>query len=191
MRFTLTGLTLTPVSVMTCATPAGPAADGLADAATAGLAAAGLPGIGRAADIWYVNLVYFTGLVRDPGALVDWVAARRVTAVTGLRVTEIQLARWRARIHARALSRAQGRGGARRLVWVVVEVAGVACRHCMGVGPGAAAVGLLAEPPARVQLEQMDPLAVQAAVTAARRSGWPGDAVFPFTAPGVAGADGQ
>ena len=51
IRFTLTGLTLTPVSVMASATPAGPA------------------------------------------ALTGWVAARRVTAVTDLRVTGIQLAR--------------------------------------------------------------------------------------------------
>ena len=36
---------------MACATPAGPAADKLADGFTAGLVAAGLPGIGRPADV--------------------------------------------------------------------------------------------------------------------------------------------
>src|SRR5579859_5104667 len=45
--FSLTGLTLTPISVMARATPAGPAADELAAAFADGLAAAGLPGIGR------------------------------------------------------------------------------------------------------------------------------------------------
>lgn len=95
MSFTLTGLTLTPVSVMACAAPAGSAADELADAFADQLAAAGLPGIGRPGDIWYVNLVYFTGPVRDAAALVDWVAARRDVAITDLRVTEIQLTRWR------------------------------------------------------------------------------------------------
>lgn len=95
MSFTLTGLTLTPVSVMACATPTGPAADELADAFADQLMAAGLPDIGRPADIWYVNLVYFTGRPRDAAALVDWVADRRGTAITDLRVTEIQLARWR------------------------------------------------------------------------------------------------
>jgi hypothetical protein len=94
IRFALTGLTLTPVSVMACATPEGPAADELADAFADQLRAAGLPDIGRPADIWYVNLVYFTGPVRDAATLVDWVAARRTTAITGLRVDEIQLVRW-------------------------------------------------------------------------------------------------
>jgi 2'-5' RNA ligase len=95
MRFTLTGLTLTPVSVMACAVPATRAADELADAFAEQLATAGLPGIGRPADIWYVNLVYFAGPVRDASALVDWVAARRTTPITEVRVTEIQLTRWR------------------------------------------------------------------------------------------------
>jgi hypothetical protein len=95
IRFALTGLTLTPVSVMACATPAGPAADELADAFADQLRAVGLPDIGRLADIWYVNLVYFTGRVRDATALVDWVAARHTTAITGIRVNEIQLTQWR------------------------------------------------------------------------------------------------
>jgi hypothetical protein len=94
VRFTLTGLTLTPVSVMACAAPAGPEADELADAFADQLGTVGLPDIGRPADIWYVNLVYFTGPVRDAVALVDWVAARRTAAITELRVNEIQLARW-------------------------------------------------------------------------------------------------
>jgi hypothetical protein len=95
MRFTLTGLTLTPISVMARATPAGPAPDALAEAFADELASAGMPGIGRPADIWYVNLVYFTGPVQDAPALVDWVAARRDAALTDLRVTEIQLTHWR------------------------------------------------------------------------------------------------
>jgi len=95
IRFALTGLTLTPVSVMACAAPADAAADELAEAFADQLGAAGLPGIGRPADIWYVNLVYFTGPVRDAGALVDWVTARRTATITDLRVTEIQLTRWR------------------------------------------------------------------------------------------------
>ena len=95
IRFALTGLTLTPISVMACAAPAGPEADDLAAAFAAELRAAGLPGIGRPGDIWYVNLVYFAGRVPDPGVLVDWVAARRSAAITEVRVAEIQLTRWR------------------------------------------------------------------------------------------------
>jgi hypothetical protein len=95
IRFTISGLTLTPVSVMACAVPVDPAADALAEAFADLLASAGMPGIGRPADIWYVNLVYFTGPVRDAAALVDWVAARRTAVLMDLRVTEIQLTRWR------------------------------------------------------------------------------------------------
>jgi hypothetical protein len=71
---------------MARAMPATQAADELADAFAGQLAAAGLRGIGRPADIWYVNLVYFTGPVRDASALVDWVTARRTTALTEVRV---------------------------------------------------------------------------------------------------------
>jgi hypothetical protein len=95
MRFTLAGLTLTPVSVMACAAPSGATADKLAEDFADELAAAGLPDIGRPSDIWYVNLVYFTGPVRDAAGLIDWITARRATAITEIQVTAIQLTRWR------------------------------------------------------------------------------------------------
>jgi hypothetical protein len=76
LRFAVTGLTLTPVSVMACAAPTDAAPDNLAQDLTAALCAEGCGHPGRAPDIWYVNLVYFSRPVRDPHGLVEWVAAR-------------------------------------------------------------------------------------------------------------------
>jgi hypothetical protein len=93
IRFALTGLTLTPISVMARASPADTAADDLADAF-----AVALDPDGRYRDrpgIWYVNLAYFTGPVRDAQDLIDWVAARRELTVADVLVTDIQIVRWR------------------------------------------------------------------------------------------------
>jgi hypothetical protein len=94
IRFTINGLTLTPISVMASAAPADGAADELAAAFDAALLAEGGPGAGITPDIWYVNLVYFTGPIRDPRHLVAWVAARRQMEITELQVTGIQIVRW-------------------------------------------------------------------------------------------------
>jgi hypothetical protein len=95
MRFAVTGLTLTPVSVMACAIPAGPAAGDLAAAFRAALSDDGAAAPGLTPDIWHVNLAYFTGPVQDARQLVDWVAARREITVADVAVTEVQLVRWR------------------------------------------------------------------------------------------------
>lgn len=94
IRFTINGLTLTPISVMASAAPAGGAADELAAAFGAALVAEGCPDAGIRPDIWYVNLVYFTGPIRDPRHLVAWVAARRRMEITELQVTVLQIVRW-------------------------------------------------------------------------------------------------
>jgi hypothetical protein len=95
LRFAVTGLTLTPISVMACATPGDAAPDNLVQDLAAALRAEGCGQAGRAPDIWYLNLVYFTGPVRDPHGLVEWVAARRETKVTDVLVEDIQLVQWR------------------------------------------------------------------------------------------------
>jgi hypothetical protein len=96
IRFDVTGLTLTPVSVMACAAPADSAANELATAFGAALSALnGQAAPGRTPDFWYLNLAYFTGPVRPPGRLIDWVAARRSVWLTSITVTEVQLMRWR------------------------------------------------------------------------------------------------
>jgi len=94
IRFTVNGLTLTPISVMASAAPADDAADELATAFATALLAKGCPDAGITPDIWYVNLVYFTGLIRDPRHLADWVAAHRQMEITELQVTGIQIVRW-------------------------------------------------------------------------------------------------
>lgn len=94
IRFTISGLTLTPVSVMASAAPADGAAKELAAAFGAALRVAGCRDAGSTPDIWYVNLVYFTGPIRDPRHLVAWVAARRHTEITRLHITGMQIVRW-------------------------------------------------------------------------------------------------
>lgn len=94
LRFTVTGLTLTPISVMACAVPADTAADDLARAFSRALLAEGCGPVGRPPDIWYLNLVYFTGLVRDARALTELIASLREAHVTDLQVADIQLVRW-------------------------------------------------------------------------------------------------
>ena len=94
IRFTITGLTLTPVSVMASAAPADGAADQLAAAFDAALLAEGCSDAGTMPGIWYVNLVYFTGPIRDPPHLVAWVAARRQMEITELQVTGMQIVQW-------------------------------------------------------------------------------------------------
>jgi hypothetical protein len=94
IRFTVNGLTLTPISVMASAAPADGAADELAAAFAAALLTEGCPDAGITPDIWYVNLVYFTGPIRDPRRLVAWVSARRQMEITELQVTSMQIVRW-------------------------------------------------------------------------------------------------
>lgn len=95
LRFAVTGLTLTPISVMACAAPADTVPDDLAQAYSAALSAEGCGQAGLTPDIWYFNLVYFTGPIRDAQALIEWVTERREAKVANVLVTDIQLVRWR------------------------------------------------------------------------------------------------
>src|SRR5215469_14568663 len=94
VRFTLTGLVLTPISVMAAAVPAGTAADDLAAAFDRALHDQGCRDAGAMPGLWYVNLAYFTGPVRDAEELIGWVEARRVMHVADVRVTGLQIVRW-------------------------------------------------------------------------------------------------
>jgi hypothetical protein len=95
LRFAVTGLALTPRSVMACAAPADTAPIDLAQDLSAALSAEGCGQAGRTPDIWYFNLVYFTGPVHDAQALIEWVTARRETKVADVLVADVQLAGWR------------------------------------------------------------------------------------------------
>jgi len=94
VRFAITGLVLTPVSVMARAMPADAAADDLAAMFDAALHDEGCDEAGFAPLLWYVNLVYFTGAVRAADELVAWTEARQQMEVTGALVTEMQIVRW-------------------------------------------------------------------------------------------------
>ncbi|GAA0580432.1 hypothetical protein HPO96_20095 [Kribbella sandramycini] len=95
-RFAVTGLTLTPGSVMASAFPIGPAADEFMDR----LALALGPDDwferphGRR-DIWYLNLLHFTGDIIDPRGLVKWVGDRRTRDVGELSIAAPELVRFR------------------------------------------------------------------------------------------------
>ncbi|MGW1292929.1 hypothetical protein [Streptomyces sp. NPDC002533] len=77
IRLELTGLTLTPASVMLCASPSHDAIERFAGYLAEELASDAWFEAGFTRDIWYANLVHFTGLPENPEALVEWVAARR------------------------------------------------------------------------------------------------------------------
>jgi len=94
VRYAVTGVTLTPGSVMASATPADTAAGDLAAAFDAALHAGGCHDAGAIPKLWYVNLVYFTGPVRDTEELIGWVEARREMHVTDVRITALQIVRW-------------------------------------------------------------------------------------------------
>jgi hypothetical protein len=93
-RFSLIGLILTPISVMAAAVPADTAADDLAAAFDMALHAQGRRDAGSMPGLWYVNLAYFTGPVRDAEELIGWVEARRMMRVADVRVTGLQIVRW-------------------------------------------------------------------------------------------------
>ena len=94
VRFTVTGLIVTPVSVMAAAVPVGTAASDLAAAFDTALRAQGCSDAGAKPSLWYVNLAYFTGPVRDSEELIGWVEARRAMHVADVRVTRLQIVRW-------------------------------------------------------------------------------------------------
>jgi hypothetical protein len=95
VRFAISGLILTPISVMARAIPADAAADDLVAIFDAALHAEGCYEAGSTPALWYVNLVYFTGPVSAADDLAAWTDARQQMKVTDVRVTEMRIARWR------------------------------------------------------------------------------------------------
>ncbi|MCM2578357.1 hypothetical protein [Streptomyces meridianus] len=91
VRLRLTGLTLTPGSVMACAEPVDGAAGRLADA---------LGEDGRyetvKRDIWYANVLHFAAPLESEQAktLIDWVAARRTLDRATTEARRVELAHW-------------------------------------------------------------------------------------------------
>jgi len=95
IRFAVTGLTLTPHSVMACAVPADSAADDLAAAYADALGSDGWHEGEFKRDFWYLNLIHFAEPIARPAELVGFVADRRTTELADLLVTQVQITQWR------------------------------------------------------------------------------------------------
>lgn len=92
VRFQVTGLTLTPGSVMACAEPL----DATADHFSARLATELGPDARHETeprDIWYLNLLHFTTDIARPDELIDWVASRRHTLIGTTAIAAPELVR--------------------------------------------------------------------------------------------------
>lgn len=95
LTFDVTGLTLTPLSVMACAMPADDVADRLSAAYAEALGPDAWLEREFQRDIWYLNILHFAAPVPDPRALTGWVAERRSRPAIPVRVTEVEIATWR------------------------------------------------------------------------------------------------
>ncbi|WP_412541047.1 hypothetical protein R8Z50_35650 [Longispora sp. K20-0274] len=93
-RLEVTGLTLTPGSVMACAEADGDTAELLKDRFTEALADDGHYEAGFRRNIWYANLVHFAAPIAEPALLVDWVGDRRQLHLGEVLITEVELLRW-------------------------------------------------------------------------------------------------
>lgn len=100
-RFEVTGLTLTPGTVMACARPLDDEPDRFLDLFAELLGDDGWLEHGARRDIWYLNLLHFTSAIERPADLVDWVAARRSRPVGQVEITAAELIRSRLRPGAR------------------------------------------------------------------------------------------
>ncbi len=91
----LTGLVLTPGTVMATAEPVDGRAFTTMDVLEDELSAdAWYEQQFGQRDIWYVNLVHFTGPVREPEALVDWVESRRTLGLGTVELATLSLVRF-------------------------------------------------------------------------------------------------
>jgi hypothetical protein len=89
LRFRLTGVTLAAGSVMAQLEPVDAAPWVFMADLTEALGPLASYESGR--DIWYVNLVHFTGPIGDPDGLVEWVAAHRSVPPIEFAVPDVEL----------------------------------------------------------------------------------------------------
>lgn len=90
VRFQVTGLTLTPGTVMACAEPLGPELFSARLTTELGPDASHET---KPRDIWYLNLLHFTTDITSPQGLIDWAAARRHTVVGTTTIAAPELVR--------------------------------------------------------------------------------------------------
>jgi hypothetical protein len=90
--FRVTGLTLTPGTVMACAEPLDAAADTFSDHLTTELGPDAWFERERR-DIWYLNLLHFTDAIAYPEDLITWVKSHRSTPIGTTAIAEPELVR--------------------------------------------------------------------------------------------------
>ncbi|WP_415950941.1 hypothetical protein [Streptomyces sp. KLOTTS4A1] len=95
IRLRLTGLTLTPGSVMLCARPMDASIDRFARALADALGGDAWFEADLHRTIWYSNLVHFTEPPQGPEALLAWVAARRRLELGVTMHTQAELVAWK------------------------------------------------------------------------------------------------
>ena len=99
-RFEVTGLTLTPGTVMACARPLDDEPDRFLDLFANLLGDDGWLERERR-DIWYLNLLHFTTTIERPANLVDWVTSHRSRTIGQVEIAAAELIRSRLRTGAR------------------------------------------------------------------------------------------
>ncbi len=91
--FRATGLLVSPISVMLALAPEDDSARNLAVKLEQHLGPEGWFEQGRVRDIWYLNLIHFTGPIDDPTGLVRWVDEQDAPDLA-VESASLQVARW-------------------------------------------------------------------------------------------------
>jgi hypothetical protein len=94
LSFNVLGILITPISVMLGLEPANDQPARLAKALGGALGSDGWFEKDRLRDIWYVNLVHFSGPVVNPPGLVHWVERFAVPASFKVRGGSLEVVRW-------------------------------------------------------------------------------------------------
>jgi hypothetical protein len=93
-RLALTGITLSPSTVMCCASPIGSDADAVAAVLAEELGADDEYERSFNRDIWYVTLLHFADPVTVVEPLIDWITQRRRLDLGTIRADRLELIRW-------------------------------------------------------------------------------------------------
>lgn len=94
LRFQARAVLVSPISVMLALTPVDETADRVSTALAEALGPQGWFEAARVRDIWYLNLVHFTGPIADPPALVRWVDAHDTAAGWAVTASALEVVRW-------------------------------------------------------------------------------------------------
>lgn len=94
VQFDMGAVLLSPISVMLALHPVGDSAARLAAALEEALGQEGWFEKGRPRDIWYLNVVHFTGSIADPRGLVQWVETRDGSEGSPVHAESLEAVQW-------------------------------------------------------------------------------------------------